>query len=71
MSKTAVDPALVTIETIGIDRREVLANLAQFYVYDFSELYPDKPEREFEPDGRFSDFPHLDKYLPSLVAWHC
>ncbi len=63
MSETAVSAAPVTIEAIGIDRREVLVNLAQFYVYDFSELYPDKPEREFESNGRFSDFPHLDKYF--------
>ena len=70
MSKTGISAAPITIEAIGIDRREVLANLAQFYVYDFSELYPDKPELEFEPNGRFGDLTHLDKYFsePGRVA---
>ena len=55
--------ALVTVEPIGIDRRATLANLLQFYVYDFSELYPDDPERKFMSNGQFGEFPHLDEYF--------
>ena len=62
--------ALVTIEPIGIDRRATLANLLQFYLYDFSELLPDKPECELMPNGQFGEFPHFDKYFhePGRVA---
>jgi predicted acetyltransferase len=60
----------IKIEAIGIDRREILANLMQFYLYDFSELLPDKPECELLPNGQFGEYPYLEKYFnePGRVA---
>ena len=56
-------PAMVTIEPIGPDHRATLANLLQFYLYDFSELYPDKPECELRSNGQFGEYPYLEKYF--------
>ena len=56
-------PAIVTIEPIGPDDRATLGNLLQFYLYDFSELYPDKPECELRSNGLFGEYPYLGKYF--------
>lgn len=50
----------------------IVANLMQFYIHDFSELWFDRDvEGELEPDGRFSDYPGLDAYWsdPTRAAW--
>ena len=50
----------------------IIANLMQFYIHDFSELWFDREvEGELEPDGRFSDYPGLDAYWsdPTREAW--
>ncbi|MDQ2859855.1 MAG: GNAT family N-acetyltransferase, partial [Pseudomonadota bacterium] len=43
--------------------RGLIGGLAQFYIYDFSELEP-LDSGDFEPgtDGRFEPIPHMDSY---------
>ena len=50
----------------------IVANLMQFYIHDFSELWFDRDvEGELEPDGRFSDYPGFGAYWsdPMREAW--
>jgi predicted acetyltransferase len=42
----------------SIEYKEILANLFQFYYYDFSEF----EESDVEEDGRFEADPYLDNY---------
>jgi predicted acetyltransferase len=47
------------------DEAQIVANLMQFYIHDFSELWFDREvEGELGPDGRFSDYPGLETYWP-------
>ncbi|WP_304217139.1 GNAT family N-acetyltransferase [Phenylobacterium aquaticum] len=44
--------------------RPLIAGLANFYIYDFSELEPAESDRfEFDPHGGLGDLPHLDDYF--------
>ena len=64
----------VDVAPAGEADRRLIAGLAQFYVYDFSELEPLGSE-DFEPgaDGRFGPVPHMASYwrdasrLPLLI----
>ena len=41
----------------------IVANLMQFYIHDFSELWFDRElEGELSPDGRYADYPGLETY---------
>ena len=54
------------------DEAPIIANLMQFYIHDFSELWFDRPiDGELGPDGRFSDYPLLETYWsdPSREPW--
>jgi predicted acetyltransferase len=52
----------VTLEVAGPDRREALANLFQFYTYDFTEQWSDQARGELSEQGLFPDYPYLDAY---------
>jgi len=50
----------------------IVANLMQFYIHDFAELWFDREvEGELGADGRYSDYPGLDAYWtdPTREAW--
>lgn len=43
--------------------RALIDGLAQFYIYDFSEISPiTDTDFDFGPDGRYSDLPGIDGY---------
>lgn len=51
---------------------EILGNLMQFYIHDFSELWFDREvEGELGPDGRYAAYPGLETYWrdPAREAW--
>jgi predicted acetyltransferase len=51
MSEVEVTPA-------SPDERQIISNLMQLYVHDFSEFWRDREgEGELEPDGRFGEYP--------------
>ena len=52
----------VTLEPVGRERRETLANLFQLYAHDFSEQWFDRPEGELGEDGRLEEYALLDNY---------
>lgn len=44
--------------------RPLIAGLANFYIYDFSELEPAESDRfEFDAHGGLGDLPHLEDYF--------
>jgi predicted acetyltransferase len=57
----------LSIDPAGPDERHIIANLLQFYLYDFSEF--DDEEGDTDPRGRFPDYPGLDDYW-RLPDWH-
>lgn len=62
----------LVVSRAGADEATIIANLMQFYIHDFSELWFDREvEGELEPDGRYSDYPGLEAYWrdPSHEAW--
>ncbi len=54
--------AAVTLERVGRERRETLTNLFQLYAHDFSEQWFDRPEGEFDEDGRLEEYGYMDNY---------
>jgi len=50
----------VTLESAR-DRREIIANLFQFYVHDFTEFWETR-RVELSEDGRFPPYPWLDAF---------
>ncbi len=55
----------------SLDNGEILTNLMQFYIYDFSEFI----EAHVEENGRFGDYPlndywKEDNHLPYLVRFN-
>jgi len=55
--ETRVRPASPT-------ERALIAGLAQFYIYDFSELEPAESDRfEFDTEGGLGELPYLDDYF--------
>lgn len=62
----------LVISRAGADEAHVIANLMQFYIHDFSELWFDREvEGELEPDGLYCGYPGLETYWrdPSRQAW--
>lgn len=56
-------PNAVTVTPATQADRALVAGMVQFYIYDFSELEPPASDRfEPGPDGRFADYPALDRY---------
>ena len=57
-------PPPVTVEPVGPERRETLANLFQLYAHDFSLQWASAPRPEGQPgeDGRLPAYPWLDAY---------
>lgn len=51
----------VELEPCGPERREVVANLFQFYVHDFADFWVSR-QADFQEDGRFGRYPPLDGY---------
>jgi len=52
----------VTIERAGPEARGTLANLFQFYTYDFTEQWAGEARGELQEDGLFPAYPYLDAY---------
>ena len=53
----------VTVAEASEAERPLIAGFLQLYIYDFSELELEDSERfEPGPDGRFEDYPELDRY---------
>ena len=61
----------VTIRVATLIDKPLLSGMAQFYIYDFSDMHP-VPEDDFDfaADGTFGPFPHFDEYWtdPTRVA---
>ncbi len=51
----------ISVERVGAERRETLANLFQLYAHDFSSQWADRPRPEGQPgeDGRLPAYPWL------------
>lgn len=65
-------PGALVVSRAGPDEASIIANLMQFYIHDFSELWFDRQvEGELSADGRFSDYPGLSAYWtdPAREAW--
>ena len=61
----------VTLEPCAAKRRAALEAMFQLYVHDFSEHWAGQPRGELQEDGRFPDYPYLDRYWvePARSAW--
>ena len=61
----------VTLEACDAARRPALEALFQLYVHDFSEYWAGADRGELQEDGRFADYPFLDRYWrePERSAW--
>lgn len=54
--------AEVVLEPAGVEKREVLGNLFQLYIHDFSEHWAGTERGELSEAGLFDPYPHLDSY---------
>lgn len=63
--------AKVELEPCGPERRPTLETLFQLYIHDFSEFWAGTDRGELQEDGRFPDYPYLDRYWsePGRSAW--
>ncbi|MDZ4373239.1 MAG: GNAT family N-acetyltransferase [Phenylobacterium sp.] len=52
----------ITLERAGPERRGTLEALFQLYTHDFSETWAGTARGELGEDGRFPDYPYLDRY---------
>jgi predicted acetyltransferase len=53
----------VSVRLAGSSERQLIENLSQFYIYDFSEMEPPgSGEMEFGDQGGYSGLPDLDSY---------
>lgn len=61
----------VTLEAAGPARREMLENLFQLYVHDFSEQWFDRTMGELDETGRFAAYIDPERYWtePGCSAW--
>lgn len=65
MAASAVEVSLAPLHQKGL-----IAELFQFYTYDWSEMEPvGSTNFEVGADGRFAAFPHLDKYWTEEKRW--
>jgi predicted acetyltransferase len=53
---------VVQVAPAPASARDVLANLMQLYIHDFSEFWAGTADGELDEDGRFGEYPHLDAY---------
>jgi len=53
-----------TVEVVlaEYDQQPAIANMAQLYMYDFSEFWPRESEAELHEDGTFGALIYLDQY---------
>lgn len=61
----------VTLEPCAAERRPALEAMFQLYVHDFTEYWAGTDRGELQEDGRFPDYPYLDRYWvePERSAW--
>jgi predicted acetyltransferase len=61
----------VELEPCAADKRPVIEALFQLYVHDFSEYWQGLDRGELQEDGRFPNYPSLDRYWvePERSAW--
>lgn len=61
----------VTLERGELSQREMLANLVQLYIHDFSEFLSGQRKLGVQEDGRFADLLQLDDYWskPDRSVW--
>ncbi|WP_293902709.1 GNAT family N-acetyltransferase [Phenylobacterium sp.] len=61
----------VTLEPCVDERRPSMDAMFQLYVHDFSEHWAGLDRGELEEDGRFEDYPGLERYWvePGRSAW--
>jgi len=61
----------VELEACPPERRPTLEAMFQLYVHDFSEHWAGTDRGELQDDGRFPDYPGLDRYWsePERSAW--
>ncbi len=61
----------VTLEPCAAERRLALEAMFQLYVHDFTEHWAGTDRGELQEDGRFPEYPHLDRYWvePQCSAW--
>jgi predicted acetyltransferase len=61
----------VTLEPCEAERRPALEAMFQLYVHDFTEYWQGMDRGELRDDGRFEDYPGLDRYWkePERSAW--
>lgn len=52
----------IEIERATAVERVTIDNLMQLYVHDFTELWTGTDRAELQPDGRYGDYPDLDRY---------
>jgi predicted acetyltransferase len=70
-----VGMAGLSIKAAAPGERDLLENLTQFYLHDFSELFSETSRLDLMADGRFSPDPPLDRWwqaedhLPFLLRW--
>jgi predicted acetyltransferase len=54
---------MVTVRVASATEKPLLAGMAQFYIYDFSDMHPvPADDFDFEPDGTMGPMPHFDDY---------
>ncbi|HZZ88164.1 MAG TPA: GNAT family N-acetyltransferase [Caulobacteraceae bacterium] len=54
----------IELTVASLPERNVIENMMQFYVHDFSEFWWDRDDGDLEADGRFAPYP-LDPYWSS------
>lgn len=61
----------VTLEPCAAERCPALEAMFQLYVHDFTEHWAGTDRGELQEDGRFPDYPNLDRYCvePQRSAW--
>jgi predicted acetyltransferase len=61
----------VELEACPADKRPVIEAMFQLYVHDFTEYWQGMDRGELQEDGRFEDYPGLDRYWvePQRSAW--
>jgi predicted acetyltransferase len=63
MDAEAKTPPIVRLRVASDAERPLIDGLAQFYIYDFSEMEPaQSDEFEFEANGGFGPIPGMDDY---------
>jgi predicted acetyltransferase len=56
------DEHTVSVMLATLDEKPLIDGLAQFYIYDFSEMGPSTTDFPFDASGRFYPLPHFDEF---------